>query len=56
MKTRPPLNGLQPRTEREAAQDPYDWIEHAEADGRSLDRWMLALAIAVALMAVVGFI
>jgi hypothetical protein len=25
MKTRPPLNGLTPRTMREARRDPYDW-------------------------------
>jgi hypothetical protein len=32
--TRPPLNGMQPRTLREASRDPCDWISGPHQGGR----------------------
>jgi hypothetical protein len=43
MKTRPPLNGLTPRTMQEASHDPYDYLECARRTPWLL-RWARPLA------------
>lgn len=55
---RAPLNGLQPRTQREAARNPMDWWEPPQPLDRvpRLDRYAgvaLAIAIGVALTLVI---
>jgi hypothetical protein len=50
--TRPPLNGMQPRTLREARRDPCDWISGPHQGRRLASREraagaLLAVAIAV---------
>ncbi len=47
MKTRPPLNGLTPRTMQETARDPWDWWEHADLE-LDTDRRDLKAADAIA--------
>lgn len=50
MITRQPINGLQPRTEREAGRDAFDWWEAPPASVSLADRWCgRALAVAIAL-------
>lgn len=51
MKTRPPLNGLTPRTLREASRDPWDWWEHANLE---LDTDRRDLKAADAIVAFLG--
>lgn len=55
MLTRQPLNGLQPRTEREAARDPWDWWE-APAPKPRATRYAERCEQAIAVLAVLVLI
>lgn len=57
MKIRKTLNGLEPRTLRDAEQDPWDWLE--EPDQQDMDpgdQLMLIVVIVTLLLALCGVI